>query len=189
MRKLLDEDPEKNTQLLKGSCKPTITLMKDIFSSLKLKDNNLEPCDTIEDDIISDFFSGLKLDEKLTCNETAESLPDTPLLSAYLKHACKEQKYFFLLKNLGLITVFLVLLLDYPLTCFLLDTISQTLNQAKSVKAITKYLTKFMLLKQKSFCHQTPLPKDQMVYLLIRWNKTQIALKFSLSVTTVTSHA
>ena len=169
MRKLLDEDPEKNTQLLKGSCKPTITLMKDIFSSLKLKDNNLEPCDAIEDDIISDFFSGIKLDKKLTCNETAQSLPDTPLLSAYLKHACKEQKYFFLLKNLGLITVFLVLLLDYPLTCFLLDTISQTLKQAKSVKAVTKYLTKFMVPKhQKSFCHQTPLPKDLMVYLLIR---------------------
>ena len=169
MRKLLDEDPEKNTQLLKGSCKPTITLMKDIFSSLKLKDNNLELCDTIEDDIISDFFSGLKLDEKLTCIETAQSLPDTPLLSAYLKHACKEQKYFFLLRNVGSITVFLVLLLDYPLMCFLLDTISQTLNQAKSVKAIAKYLTKFMVPKhQKSFCHQTPLPKDWMVYLLIR---------------------
>ena len=136
------------------------------------------------------FLSGLKLDEKLTCNETAQSLPDTPLLSAYLKHACKEQKYFLLLRNVGSITVFLVLLLDYPLMCFLLDTISQTLNQAKSVKTIIKYLTKFMVLKhQKSFCHQTPLSKDWMVYLLIRWNKMQIALKFSLSVTTVTSHA
>ena len=48
---LLNEDPEKNTQLLKKSCKPTITLIKDIFNMLKLKDNNLEPCDPIEDDV------------------------------------------------------------------------------------------------------------------------------------------
>ena len=52
------------------------------------QDNHLEP----EDDIVSDFFSGLKLDKNLTCNETAQSLPDTPLLSAYLNYACKEQK-------------------------------------------------------------------------------------------------
>ena len=78
------------TILLKESCEPTIILMKDIFSRLTLKDNNLEPCDTIEDGIVSDFFSGLKLDEKLICNETAQLLPDMPLLSVYLKHSCKE---------------------------------------------------------------------------------------------------
>ena len=111
--------------------------MKDIFSRLKLKDNNLELCDAIDDDIVSDFFGGFKLDEMLTCNETAQSLPATPLLSAYLKRACNERKYFFLLRNVGSIPVLLVLLLDYPLTCFLPYTIYQTLNQAKSMKAIT----------------------------------------------------
>ena len=59
MRKLLNEDPEKNTQLLKESCKLAITLMKGIFSRLELKD--LESCDAIEDDIESDFLSGLNL--------------------------------------------------------------------------------------------------------------------------------
>ena len=63
MRKLLDEDPEKNNQLLKESCKLIITLMKGIFSGLNLNNNNLEPCNTIEDNIDSGFFSGLKLDE------------------------------------------------------------------------------------------------------------------------------
>ena len=63
VRKLLDEDPEKNNQLLKESCKLIITLMKAIFSGLKLNNNNLEPCDTIEDNIDSEFFSGLKLDK------------------------------------------------------------------------------------------------------------------------------
>ena len=63
--------------------------MKDIFSRLKLKDNNLELCWTIEVDLVSDFFSGLKLEEKLTYNETAQWLPGTVLLSVCLKHACK----------------------------------------------------------------------------------------------------
>ena len=71
VRKLLDEDPEKNTQLLNESCEPTITLMKGIFSRLKFKDNNLEPSNVIEDDAISDFFSGLKLDKNLAYNEAA----------------------------------------------------------------------------------------------------------------------
>ena len=58
--------------------------------------------------------------KKLKCNETSQLLPDTPLLSAYLKHACKEQKHFFPLRNLRLITVFLVLLLDYTWCVFYL---------------------------------------------------------------------
>ena len=54
----------------------------------------MEPCDVIEDDVVSDFFSGLRLDKKLTCNETDQLLPDTPLLSAHLEHVCKEWKFF-----------------------------------------------------------------------------------------------
>ena len=50
------------------------------------------------------------------------------------------------------------------------------------MKAITKYLTKFMVPKhQKSFCHQTLLPRDCMVYLLIHWNNMQITLKITLN--------
>ena len=94
-------------------------MIKDIFNRLKLKDDNLEPCDAIEDDVASDLFSGLKLDKTLTCNGTAISLPEKPLLSAYLKHARKERKYFFPLRNVGSLTALLALLLDYPLTCFL----------------------------------------------------------------------
>ena len=122
------------------------------------------------------------------------------LLNGYLILYCYQcilnmdvnnESIFFLLRNIGSIIVLLVLLLDYPLTCFLPYTIYQTLKKVKSVEAITKYLTKFMVPKhQKSFCHETPLPKnDCMVYLLICWNNTQITLEFSLSVTTLTSHA
>ena len=67
VRKLLKKDPEKNTHLLKESCEPTMTLMRNIFSRLKLKDDNLELCNANKDDIVSHFFSGVKLDKKLTC--------------------------------------------------------------------------------------------------------------------------
>ena len=52
---------KKNNQLLKESCKLIITLMKGIFSGLKLNNNNLEPRDTIEDNINSEFLVGLNL--------------------------------------------------------------------------------------------------------------------------------
>ena len=39
VRKLLDQDREVNIKLLQEPCDPTITLMKYIFSRLKLKEN------------------------------------------------------------------------------------------------------------------------------------------------------
>ena len=54
VRKLLDQDREVNIKLLKELCDPTITLMKNIFSQLKLKENYLQPCDVVENDAVSD---------------------------------------------------------------------------------------------------------------------------------------
>ena len=52
---------EKNTQLLKESCELIVSLMRDIFRRLKIKDNSLKPCSIIEDDIMSDFLVGLNM--------------------------------------------------------------------------------------------------------------------------------
>ena len=92
VRKLLDQDRELNIELLKESCDPTITLMKYIFSQLKLKENYLQPCDVVEDDVVSEMFDGIQLDPSLTSKKTAQALPEKPFLLAYLKHACREQK-------------------------------------------------------------------------------------------------
>ena len=64
--------------------------MKDIFSRLKLKENYLQPCDVVEYDAMSEMFDGIQLDPSLTLKETAQALPENPLLLAYLKHACRE---------------------------------------------------------------------------------------------------
>ena len=102
VRKLLDQDREVNIKLLKESCDPTITLMKDIFSWLKLKENYLQPCDVAEDDAVSEMFDGIQPDPSLTSKETAQALPKNPLLLAHLKHACREWKYFFPVKKCGI---------------------------------------------------------------------------------------
>ena len=90
VRKLLDQDREVNIKLLQELCDPTITLMKDIFSRLKLKENYLQPCDVVEYDAMSEMFDGIQLNPSLTSKETAQALPENPLLLAYLKHACRE---------------------------------------------------------------------------------------------------
>ena len=76
--------------------------MKDIFSRLKLKENYLQPCDVVEYDAMSEMFDGIQLDPSLTSKETAQALPEKPLLLAYLKHACRERKYFFSVKKCGI---------------------------------------------------------------------------------------
>ena len=90
VRKLLDQDREVNIKLLKESCDPTITFIKDIFSRLKLKENYLQPCDVVEHDVVSEMFDGIQLDPSLTSKETAQALPEKPLSIAYVKHACRE---------------------------------------------------------------------------------------------------
>ena len=102
VKKLLDQDREVNIKLFKESCDPTITLMKNIFSWLKLKENYLQPCDVVEDDVVSEMFNGIRLDPSLTSKETAQVIPEKPLLLAYLKHACRERKYFFSVKKYGI---------------------------------------------------------------------------------------
>ena len=59
--KFLHEELE-NINLLKEYCEPTITLMKDIFDHLKLKENYIIPCDVIEDEKVDEFFSDLNLE-------------------------------------------------------------------------------------------------------------------------------
>ena len=76
--------------------------MRDIFSQLKLKENYLQPCDVVEDDAVSKMFDGIQLDPSLNSKETAHALPEKPLLIAYLKHACKERKYFLSVKKCGI---------------------------------------------------------------------------------------
>ena len=101
VRKLLDEDPEKNNQLLKESCKLIITLMKGIFSGLKLNNNNLEPRDTIEDNINSEFFSGLKLDK----NWHDMKLLNHYLICHYYQHILNihvKSKSIFSVKKCGI---------------------------------------------------------------------------------------
>ena len=83
VRKLLHEDHE-NISLLKESCEPTITLIKDIFGHLKLKENYIIPCDVIEDEKVDEFFSDLNLDENISPNEIAKELSEHPLLERYL---------------------------------------------------------------------------------------------------------
>ena len=102
VRKLLDQDCEVNIKLLKESCDPTTTLMKDIFSRLKLKENYLQPCDVVEDDAVSKMFDGIQLNPSLNSRETAHALPEKPILLAYLKPACRERKYFFSVKKCGI---------------------------------------------------------------------------------------
>ena len=102
IRKLLDQDHEVNIKLLKESCDPIITLMKDIFSWLKLKENYLQPCDVVEDDVVSEMFDRIQLNPSSTSKETPQALPEKQLLLAYLKHACGEWKYFFSVKKCGI---------------------------------------------------------------------------------------
>ena len=97
VRKLLHEDHE-NISLLKESCEPTITLIKDIFGHLKLKENYIRPCDVIEDEK-DEFFSDLNLYENISPNETAKELSEHPLLERYLQHTCRERKHFFSVKK------------------------------------------------------------------------------------------
>ena len=97
--KLLHEEHENN--LLKESCETTITLMKNIFVNLKLKESYIIPSDVIEDKKVNEFFSDLNLDENVSPNETAKELSEHPLLERYLQHACRERKYFFSVKNCG----------------------------------------------------------------------------------------
>ena len=62
----------------------------------------MQPCDVVEDDVVSEMFDGIQLDPSLTSKETAQALPEKPLLLAYLKHACRERKYFFSVKKCGI---------------------------------------------------------------------------------------
>ena len=45
------------------------------------------------------MFDGIQLHLSLSSKETAQALPEKPLLLAYLKHACRERKYFFSVKK------------------------------------------------------------------------------------------
>ena len=82
-------------RVLKESCEPTITSMKDIFGHLKLKENYIIPCDVVEDEKVDEFFNDLNLDENISPNETAKELSEHPLLERYLQHACRERNFFF----------------------------------------------------------------------------------------------
>ena len=56
VRKLIAENEEKNTELVKQSCANTISLMSSIFKRLSLKGNKIEVCQPITDDEVEAFF-------------------------------------------------------------------------------------------------------------------------------------
>ena len=91
--KLVHEDHE-NINLLKESCESTITLRKDIFGHLKVKENHIICGDVVEDEKVDEFFNDLNLDKNISPNETAQELSEYPLLERYLQDTCRECEYF-----------------------------------------------------------------------------------------------
>ena len=94
VRDLLNKDFQRNSVLLKSSCKPCLDIISETFSRLRLKDQSFsvyEPCSLDDIDI---FFKCLELDEELNPMDTKIEFPKRPKLLQYLSHCGRERTYF-----------------------------------------------------------------------------------------------
>ena len=98
MRNLINEDPVKNTELVRDSCKQTMNLMRNVFHRLSLKKNHIITKDPIQD---SDIDFDVGLDECIKGGESGKELKDLPILKQFLDHCCQERTYFFSIKKCG----------------------------------------------------------------------------------------
>ena len=78
MRDLLNKDFQRNSILLKSSCKPCLDIISETFSCLILKEQSFsiyEPCSL---DDIDEFFKCIELDKELNPMDTKVEFPRRP---------------------------------------------------------------------------------------------------------------
>ena len=91
---LLAENPSYSALLIE-SCDPAIKLLRETFSVLSLKENQIQTMNTVLDDEVQNLLENVNLDTGLTGKETLEVLKDCPKLKAYLSHCSRAKTYFF----------------------------------------------------------------------------------------------
>ena len=100
VRNLLKEKSS-YTNHLKKSLEPCMSLIKESFSYLRLKENNILTRENVTNTEIESLLKNSNLDAHLTGKETMADLKNCPKLDAYLSHCTKERHYFFSVKKCG----------------------------------------------------------------------------------------
>ena len=95
LRKLIAENEEKNSELVKKSSADTVSLMISFFERLSLKINKIEICQPIADDEVEAFFqANHRLDKELTVNEINENLDRRSKLKDFWDHSSKKPRNY-----------------------------------------------------------------------------------------------
>ena len=76
-----------------------IELLKETFSALSLKENQIQKMNTVLDDEVQKILENVNLETGLTGKETLEKLKDCTKLKTYLSQCSRARVYFFFIEK------------------------------------------------------------------------------------------